>query len=200
MHRHQGTFSISLDKATRLVKKPVQVIYGEFKALQPRILLLQMAAAFLPPSVGGRTRAFLMRLAGLQVGTQATILDIPQIIGNGDLRPRLIIENYSMINIGCHFDLNDRITIAPRVSIGHEVMILTTTHDVGGPAHRAGRATTKPVMIGEGAWVGARAVIFPGVTVGAGSIIAAGAIVTRDVPPNTLVAGVPARYVRHLGD
>jgi acetyltransferase-like isoleucine patch superfamily enzyme len=55
-----------------------------------------------------------------------------------------------------------------------------------------------PVTIGAGVWVGARAMIMPGVTIGDGAVIAAGAVVTKDVPPNTLVAGVPARIVREL--
>ena len=55
------------------------------------------------------------------------------------------------------------------------------------------------MTIGDGCWLGARAVVLPGVRIGAGSIVAAGALVTRDVPPNSLVAGVPAKLVRDLG-
>ena len=56
---------------------------------------------------------------------------------------------------------------------------------------------TQPITIGDHVWVGERAMILKGVTVGDGAVIAAGAVVTRDVEPGTLVAGVPARYVRH---
>ena len=56
----------------------------------------------------------------------------------------------------------------------------------------------KPVRIGDGAWLASRAVVLPGVTVGEGAIVAAGAVVTRSVEPHTLVGGVPARLIRHL--
>ena len=52
--------------------------------------------------------------------------------------------------------------------------------------------------IGEGAWIGARSVVLPGVSIGNGAVVAAGAVVTRDVPANTLVGGVPAQHLRHL--
>lgn len=183
-----------------LAAKLGQVTREETSALQPRILLMQLVAALLPPHVGGRLRGILMRLAGLQVGRHTTILGIPRIIGEGDLGSRLTIGDNVMINIRCHFDLNDKITIGAHTSLGHEVMILTASHVLGPRGRRAGALTTKPVIIGEGAWIGARSVILPGVTIGAGSIVAAGAIVNRDVPPDTLVAGVPARPIRQLED
>ncbi|NTU77963.1 MAG: acyltransferase [Chloroflexales bacterium] len=175
-----------------------QVSREEFGALQPRILLLHMAATLLPPYVGGRLRGNLLRLAGIEVGRHTTILGLPHMYGSGPIQRRLTIGSYTVLNIGCHFDLNDTITIAPHASLGHEVMILTTSHTIGDTEHRAGPLTTKPVAIGAGAWIGARSLILPGVTIGAGSIVAAGAIVTRDVPPNTLVAGVPARILRQI--
>jgi maltose O-acetyltransferase len=56
----------------------------------------------------------------------------------------------------------------------------------------------RPVSIEDGAWIAARVTILPGVTIGRGTVVAAGAVVTRDVPPNTLAAGVPARVKREL--
>ena len=55
-----------------------------------------------------------------------------------------------------------------------------------------------PIVIGDKVWIGANATVLPGVTIGKGAIVAAGAVVTRDVPPNTIVAGVPARVVREI--
>lgn len=89
-------------------------------------------------------------------------------------------------------------TIGKGVSIGPNAMVLTQTHELGWKARRAGKAVRRPVTIGDGCWIGAGAIILPGVTVNRGSIVAAGAVVTKDVPPHTLVAGVPARPVRTL--
>jgi acetyltransferase-like isoleucine patch superfamily enzyme len=55
-----------------------------------------------------------------------------------------------------------------------------------------------PIKIGEGVWIGARATILPGVTIGAGSVVAAGSLVTKDMPANVLIAGVPAKVIREL--
>jgi maltose O-acetyltransferase len=74
-------------------------------------------------------------------------------------------------------------------------MILTTSHKLGPSAHRAGKHDLLPVEIGDGAWIGARATILPGVTIGRGAVVSAGSVVNKNVPPNSIVAGTPARVV-----
>jgi maltose O-acetyltransferase len=65
-------------------------------------------------------------------------------------------------------------------------------------SRRAGDLKAEPVTIGDGAWIGARATILPGVTIGGGAVVAAGSVVTRDLPANVLAGGVPARVIREL--
>lgn len=89
-------------------------------------------------------------------------------------------------------------TIGSGVSIGPFVRLVTDNHDIGPARRRASRFHTVPLTIEDGVWIGACVTVIGGVTVGAGSIIAAGAVVVRDVPPNTVVAGVPARVVKLL--
>ena len=84
------------------------------------------------------------------------------------------------------------------MALGHGVLILTSSHEFGDQWRRGGEHITAPVTIERGAWIGARGVLLPGVTIGHGAVVGAGAVVTTDVPPNTLVAGVPARTVRSL--
>jgi acetyltransferase-like isoleucine patch superfamily enzyme len=85
------------------------------------------------------------------------------------------------------------IAIGRDVAIGPEVMIRDSdSHLISG----SGRPATAPIRIGDRVWIGARAVILKGVTIGDGAIVAAGSIVTKDVAPGTLVAGVPAKYIR----
>jgi maltose O-acetyltransferase len=77
---------------------------------------------------------------------------------------------------------------------------VSSTHEIGAPDRRAGTDVGKPVTVGDGCWIGARAVILPGVAVGDGCISAAGAVVTRDCQANGLCAGIPAKLIRHLGN
>jgi maltose O-acetyltransferase len=98
-----------------------------------------------------------------------------------------------VINYGCLLDgRRYPITIGSDVSIGPEVAILTLGHDPRSPefADRGG-----PVTIGDHAWIGFRAIVLPGVSIGEGAVVGAGAVVSRDVPPFTIVAGNPARPI-----
>ena len=82
--------------------------------------------------------------------------------------------------------------------LGHEVSIITSSHEIGPTERRAYGSVAEPVVIEPGAWIGARATLLPGVTIGKGAIVGAGAVVTRSVEADTLVAGVPARMLRRL--
>ncbi|MBO5397365.1 MAG: acyltransferase [Clostridia bacterium] len=87
----------------------------------------------------------------------------------------------------------DKIVIGEDVAIARDVIIRDTdAHEILGKNH----CKTKPIVIGNHVWIGTRAIIMKGVTIGDGAVIAAGAIVTKDVPANTIVAGVPATVIR----
>jgi maltose O-acetyltransferase len=98
-------------------------------------------------------------------------------------------------NIGCVFDNLAPITIGRNVGIGHQVMFLTSTHEPG-VGKAMGREVGKPIVVGDGAWIGARATIMPGVTIGAGATIGVGSVVTKDCEPGGVYAGVPARLLK----
>ncbi len=102
------------------------------------------------------------------------------------------IGRNSRIYHGCTLDLRSGLSIGNNVSVSPEVMILGGTHDINGP--RFGPVAGF-VSIEDYVWLGARAVILPGVTVGRGAVVAAGSVVTKNVPPLTIVAGIPARPV-----
>ena len=111
---------------------------------------------------------------------------------------RLHIGESCWFNDGCHLDLSSTIHIGNRVSFGHQVLLMTSTHEIGSFTRRAGALVTSPIHIGDGAWLGTRSTIFPGITIGDGAVVAAGAIVIKDVLPNTVVGGVPAKIIRSL--
>ena len=97
-------------------------------------------------------------------------------------------------------DLQDKIVIEDEVTISHRVMILTHTDSGASPLKDSALpASQSPVTIRRGAYIGANVTILEGVEIGEASIVGAGAVVTRSVPPATVVAGVPARVIKNLG-
>jgi len=108
----------------------------------------------------------------------------------------LIIGEHTRINRGCLLDARGPLRIGSNVSISPEVAIVTTQHRSADPDFAV---QSLPVVIEDHVWIGIRAVILPGVTVGRGAVVAAGAVVTRDVPPLAVVGGVPARPIGSRG-
>ncbi len=100
------------------------------------------------------------------------------------------------INSGCCFQDQGGIEIGDGTLIGHQVVIATLNHDPD--PEKRGDMFPRPVKIGAKVWIGSHATLLPGVTVGEGAIAAAGAVVTRDVPPRSVVAGVPARVIKSI--
>lgn len=112
---------------------------------------------------------------------------------NFDSSGGLSIGEYTVVNSKCRLDTRGGIKIGKNVSVSQEVIILTADHDFNSPDF-AGR--NRPVTIEDYVWIGTRAMILPGVTIGRGALIAAGAIVTKNVEPFTMVAGIPAKFVK----
>lgn len=106
---------------------------------------------------------------------------------------------------GCQINWGSRLTrvrIGDHVMVGPEVLVIGQLHRTESTSHPmvSQGAYTKPVtVIEDDVWVGARAIVMPGVRIGRGSIVGAGAVVTKDVAPFTVVAGVPARFVSQRG-
>lgn len=100
------------------------------------------------------------------------------------------------INMGCKFQDQGGIFIGDGALIGHNVVLATLNH-AKSPRDR-GTMIPAPIHIGRNVWIGSNATVLPGVTIGDGAIVAAGTVVTRDVPENTIVGGVPARVIRPL--
>jgi acetyltransferase-like isoleucine patch superfamily enzyme len=100
------------------------------------------------------------------------------------------------INHACSFVDMGGITIEDDVLIGPKVNLITENH----PLDPSDRQTLllKPILIKRNAWIGAGATILPGVTIGENAVVAAGAVVSKDVPANTVVGGVPARHIKHI--
>ncbi|MCI8992354.1 MAG: sugar O-acetyltransferase [Eubacterium sp.] len=113
-----------------------------------------------------------------------------------DFGKNILIGKDVFINSGCHFQDQGGITIGDGALIGHNVVLATINHDLipgnGRKNHYA------PVKLGKNVWIGSNATVLPGVTVGDWAVIAAGAVVTKDVPPYTVVGGTPAKIIKKV--
>jgi maltose O-acetyltransferase len=170
----------------------------DFREWQPRLWTALTIGRVLPPYVGVRIRVRLLRFAGATIGRRTVIGGRLCVAGSSTAAQHLTIGDDCFINDGVRFDTAARITIGDHVAIGHDVLVLTASHGVGTPERRADLLTADPVRIEDGAWLGSRSIVMPGVTIGRGAVVGAGAVVTTSVPPDTLVAGVPARPVKSL--
>ena len=113
-----------------------------------------------------------------------------------DFGKNITLGKRVFINSGCRFQDQGGITIGDDVLLGHNVVLATLNHDP--VVARRASMLPAPIVIGDKVWIGANATVLPGVTIGKGAIVAAGAVVHRDVPPFTVVGGVPARILREL--
>lgn len=157
-----------------------------------------LLAALLPSSTFNYTRVYVLRLFGWNVEPGALFASTPQLLGSGRLLDRLTVGHGVFVNVGGIWDLGGAITIRDHVHLGPNVSLLTTTHEVGDKERRGGTLASRPITIGDGAWIGAGAIVLQGCTIGAGSIVAAGCVVRSDVPANCLFGGVPGRVLRRL--
>jgi len=110
----------------------------------------------------------------------------------------LEIGERSLVNFGGSIVASELVRIGPRCLIGPYVMMLDNDFHRIEPERRLERPPSKPIVVEENVWIGARVILMSGVTVGRDSCIGAGSVVTADVPPRTFVAGVPARVIREL--
>lgn len=133
-------------------------------------------------------RRFIYRLGGVKIGRGSTIHTYARFYNPHNIR----IGKDTIIGEGCVLDGRDKLTIGNHVDIASEVMIYNSEHDV----HDASfKAVSAPVVIEDYVFIGPRAIILPGITIGRGAVVGAGAVVTKDVAEFTIVGGVPAQVI-----
>jgi acetyltransferase-like isoleucine patch superfamily enzyme len=138
-------------------------------------------------------RLLLARLTGTSVDESVTLFPPFYIEFGKNLR----LGKGVFINSGCRFQDTGGITIGDGTLIGHGSTLTTLDHAID-PDRRADMVPA-PIVIGRQVWLGAAVTVVPGVTIGDGAIVGAGAVVTKDVPANAIVAGVPAKLIRMTG-
>lgn len=179
-----------LSAAVRLVKDACYIalhnscLYPFFRSLS----LVYMVNDILPHIPFWSWRRCYLRRLGMQIGDGSFIMKQAYFIN-----PNLItIGRQSHINTQCILDGRGGITIGNSVSISHRVNVMTGSHDYRSSNFQG---VFKPIVIEDYAWIGVNATLLQGVTIGRGAVVCAGAVVTHDVAPYAVVAGVPARQI-----
>lgn len=139
-----------------------------------------------------RTRALLSGLFGYKV--PETLRVFPPFYT--DFGKNIHIGENVFINACCHFQDHGGVYLGDGCQIGHNVVFATLNHGIA-PQDRQ-NTYPAPIVLGRNVWVGSNSTILQGVTIGDNAIIAAGAVVSKDVPADTIVGGVPARYIRTI--
>lgn len=113
-----------------------------------------------------------------------------------DFGKNITFGNNVFVNSGCHFQDQGGIYIGDGSLIGHNVVLATLNHEF--EPEKRGTMHPAAIVIGKNVWIGSSSTIVPGVTIGDGAVVAAGSVVTRVVPENTIAGGVPARIIRTI--
>ncbi len=141
-----------------------------------------------------RARELLAQLTGKPVDESVTVF--PPFYA--DFGKNITLGKRIFINSGCKFQDQGGVVIGDDCLIGHNTVLATLNHDLA-PSRRADLHPA-PVVIGRNVWIGSNVTVLPGVTIGADAVVAAGSVVTKDVPEKSVVVGSPARVVRLLSD
>ena len=113
-----------------------------------------------------------------------------------DFGKNISVGEHVFINACCHFQDHGGVTLGDRCQIGHNVVFATLNHGLQ-PEER-GHTWPAPIVLGRNVWVGSNATLLQGITIGDNAVVAAGAVVTKDVPANTVVGGVPAKCIKKI--
>ena len=186
---HTAQFKKEMQKQTYIVANSEMHLHMHEAAMRAREITLAMNRSHKTPE---ELRKLFSELIGQTVDESFGLF--PPF--HADYGQNIRIGKNVFINSGCCFQDQGGIDIGDNVLIGQQVVIATLNHDLI-PMRRANMFPA-PVKIGNDVWIGAHATILAGVTIGNGSVVAAGAVVTKDVPEMAVVAGVPAKIIKKI--
>lgn len=176
----------------------LKMLHEEFFAHSWRYAFFSAFAYWLPNNGFVRTRRLLMRLGGMKIGNSTIIMGLPSLSGGSKAASKMTIGDHCFVNFESVFDLSADIRLENNVYLGHRVMLITSEHDLSNCLQRGGDLSGRPIVVEYGAWIGAGATVLPGITIGHGAVVGAGSVVTKNVAPNTIVAGVPAKVIKEI--
>jgi len=157
---------------------------------EAQLVIAEMNTGYRDPA---EVRALFSRLTGIEVDESFWLL--PPFYT--DFGKNIRVGKNVFVNHACEFMDRGGITIGDDVLIGPKVNLVTINHPLDPATRRSTHCA--PFIIVNGVWLGAAVTVMPGVTIGENAVVAANAVVTSDVPNNTVVGGIPARFIRHIG-
>lgn len=161
--------------------------------------LYRLITVLMPETRFFEFKVWLLRWCGAAIGENVRICSSVVILGNG----KLTIGDDVWIGHGCMLIANGvaEIKIGSYVDIAPQVLMTTGSHKIDSFGnHIAGQGIGEDINVGDGAWIGMRACILPGVSIGKKSVVAAGAVVTKSCDGMSLVAGCPAQFKKRIGE
>jgi acetyltransferase-like isoleucine patch superfamily enzyme len=187
----------SVPALASVVEHRLRRYVAEFRSVadvfRPRLWFWSACAALLPDFSLVGLRGFCFRNAGCDIGPRVALLGRIRLVGSGAIAARLHMKEGCVIAPGVTFGLDSDIHLGRNVSLSPGVVLYTGTHVIGfGSMRMLPLVDRRPIAIQDGSWIGMQALLLPGVTVGHGSVVSAGAVLTVSVPPNSLVSGNPA--------
>jgi acetyltransferase-like isoleucine patch superfamily enzyme len=172
---------------------PIRLDDPEYPSLQEIInVTIELSSQLNASASVAQIRQLLSKITGTEIDESTTVF-APFYTNFGR---SITMGKRVFINHACSFLDMGGITIEDDVLIGPKVNLITENHPLDPADRRA--LICKPIHIKRNAWIGAAATILPGVTIGENSVVAAGAVVSRDVPANTVVGGIPARHIKNF--
>jgi len=186
--------SMARDDATRIIPRRTPES-AAMSANVKRAMSLTAKLNRLTFNDAEEVRALFSELIGQKVDDSFILIPPFYTTGGSDIR----VGRNVFVNQNCTFYDLGGLHIADDVLIGPNVSLITSGHPVE-PSKRHAGVTAKPIVIEKNVWIAAGATIIGGVTIGENSVVAAGSVVTKDVPSNTLVGGNPAQVIRSIGD
>jgi maltose O-acetyltransferase len=183
-----GIRPLTAEELSRRGRGAVVALPADARLAMRRMRRGHLATSALFPLAVRRT---LLRMGGVRLGSMIWGLERCYFESG-----QVSIGDGSFVNAECWFEGHGPIAIGRDCFIGPQAMIITSVHEVGPGNEVAREPSYRGVRIGDRCWIGARVTILPGVSIGEGTVVAAGSVVTRDCEPAARYAGVPARRLR----
>jgi maltose O-acetyltransferase len=169
------------------------------RCINIRFALADICARLLPLYALSSARAWVYRVGGCSLARAVAVQGPLVLLGQGPAADRLHVGSHSILAPMVTFGLDGDVRIGRNVSIGPCAAFHTATHAIGFASRRMQlAATVQHITVEDGVWIGAHSIVLPGVTIGRGAIVAAGSVVTEDVPCNVLVQGNPGVVCEEL--
>jgi maltose O-acetyltransferase len=186
---------------TNLSKANISLMLDQWRdSSHGRFSVVNTVLRVTPPFVSGYVRGRLYRWAGMNLHPGAFVMGNIELIGGrrGHVK-QVTMGDGVVISTNVTMNPDASITIGDRVTLGPYVKLYTSGHELGPGSKRCqAEVVAHPIVIEPGCWLAVGVTVLPGVTIGHGSVVAAGAVVEKSVPPDSYVQGVPATVTRKL--